>query len=86
MCRLFKPGDRVQLRSGGPIMEVIKYAICYSPWLGNYTSNDIVECVWYDPDEGRKKGRFHQKNLVKTTLHYPLLSSKGRSSNLRSTG
>lgn len=25
MTRLFKPGDRVILKSGGPIMEVIKY-------------------------------------------------------------
>lgn len=65
MTRLFKPGDRVILRSGGPVMEVLDYALEYKPLLGPVISNHKVRCVWYDPVEGRKTGIYHQKSLEK---------------------
>lgn len=67
MIRLFKPGDRVQLKIGGPVMEVMKYVTKVSPILGVYESNYQVECVWFDPEEGRKTAVFHQNSLVKAS-------------------
>lgn len=61
MIRLFKPGDRVQLKIGGPVMEVMRYVA-----VDNEVSSTRVECSWYDPDEGRKTKVFHQNSLFKT--------------------
>lgn len=61
MIRLFRPGDRVQLKVGGPVMEVMKYVT-----VDNEVSSTQVECAWYDPDEGRKTRIFHQNSLLKT--------------------
>lgn len=63
MVRFLRAGDRVQMRSGGPVMEVVKYATETKLWIGSYTSEELVECVWYD-EKGRQKDIFHQKNLV----------------------
>ena len=60
MIRFFRPGDRVQLKSGGPVMEVMRYAS-----EDNKLSSTQVECVWYDPDEGRKCKIFHQNSLCR---------------------
>ncbi|GAA0892730.1 hypothetical protein GCM10009122_24090 [Fulvivirga kasyanovii] len=76
MKRYFKPGDRVQLRSGGPVMEVIKYVEGKDFLLGTSTSNHKVLCVWYDKVEGRKEGVFHQNSLIKTKWPVRFLSNK----------
>lgn len=65
MIRLFKPGERVQLKSGGPVMEVIKYNVESHPLLGNTVSTTRVECSWYSAEEGRKTKVFHQNMLQK---------------------
>ena len=67
MVRYFKPGDRVELRSGGPKMEVLKYILKHDPVAGNYLSEYEVECVWYNKEGGRKTDVFHQNTLVKVS-------------------
>ncbi len=57
MERLFKKGDVVILRSGGPKMTVDSYA-----WHGNYESNDQVICYWFDKND-RRDGKFHHDTL-----------------------
>lgn len=78
MIRLFKPGDRVQLKIGGPAMEVMRYIAA-----NNEVSSTHVECSWYDPDEGRKAKIFHQNSLFKTnwtkTHPLPMAPDKSRS-------
>jgi len=46
--RKFKAGDRVQQKSGGPVMEVIKYAMDHLPLGGETYSDHHVVCAWYD--------------------------------------
>ncbi len=65
-AKKFKPGDRVQLRSDGRIMEVIKYVNKFSILIGNYVSEDEVECVWYE-NGVRKSVVFNQKNLTRAS-------------------
>ena len=67
MGKLFKPGDRVELKTGGPVMQVIKYVAEESPILGMHESNHKVQCVWYDPEFGRKTDVFHQNSLTKVS-------------------
>lgn len=76
MTRLFKPGDRVMLKSGGPVMEVLDYVLEENPLLGVYVSSQKVKCVWYDPEEGRKIGEFHQRSLRKTHGPMHIISSR----------
>lgn len=64
-ARLFKPGDRVQQKSGGPIMEVTKYVIDHLPLGGEIYSDHHVECVWYDEEKNRHKDVFDQRTLFK---------------------
>ncbi|WP_157493879.1 DUF2158 domain-containing protein [Fulvivirga imtechensis] len=72
MNRLFKPGDRVVLRSGGPVMEVLNYVLEYKPFLGPMLSNHKVRCVWYDPIEGRRTAIYHQRSLQKAYEPIPV--------------
>ena len=65
MTRLFKPGDRVRLKSGGPVMEVIKYIETKELIAGYAVSNSKVLCVLYSKNEGRTKRVFHQYRLSK---------------------
>ncbi len=65
MKRLFKPGDRVRQKSGGPIMEIIKYVEESNVLLGKNVSSNKVLCVWYEPVYGRKTSVFHQRGLSK---------------------
>lgn len=67
MVKLFKPGDKVELKTGGPVMQVIKYVAEEHPVLGMYESNYKVQCVWYDPEFGRKTDIFHQNSLTKAS-------------------
>ncbi|MCB0430084.1 MAG: DUF2158 domain-containing protein [Flavobacteriales bacterium] len=64
MIRIFKPGDRVQLKSGGPVMIVQRYAREHHPLIGWYEDDHAVECSWYDRD-GYHKDVIHQNHLVK---------------------
>lgn len=73
--RKFKPGDRVQLRFDGKIMEVLKYVTKHNPLIGNYVSEFEVECVWYENGE-RKSAVFNQKNLTKASKPFGLFVSK----------
>jgi len=68
MQRYFKPEERVQLRSGGPVMEVMKYAEEKHMLFGVFVSNVRVLCVWYDRHEGRKEGVFHQNSLMRARI------------------
>jgi len=63
---MFKPGDRVQQKSGGPVMHVLKYAREYNPILGEFENGSTVVCSWYSKD-GYRKEKFHQKTLIKVT-------------------
>lgn len=63
---LFNPGDRVQLRSGGPVMIVQKYPLKHSVLFGWYVDDKTVECTWYDTEKGFQKRHFLQRNLVKS--------------------
>ena len=65
--RIFKPGDRVQLRNGGPVMEVMKYAEIQSRIFGKKVSDYLVECAWYDQTRGRQTSIFHQNGLIKVS-------------------
>ncbi len=65
--RLFKSGDRVMKKNGGPVMQVIRYVSKDGRSNGAYTH--YVECSWYDDEEKRhRKGVFHQYSLFKTSM------------------
>ena len=64
MNRLFRPGDRVQLKHGSPVMEVMKYEMEKSPLSGEVFSDHELSCVWYENGE-RKTGVFDQRTLFK---------------------
>ena len=65
LIRLFKPGERVQLKTGGPIMIVQKYIHEYNPLIGWHENNNAVECTWIDAEKEYHKKVFHQRNLAK---------------------
>jgi uncharacterized protein YodC (DUF2158 family) len=70
MTRLFKKGNRVQYKSGGPIMEVLKYVEKKNPLQDRSVSNHWVKCVWYDKNFERKEAVFHQNSLNR--VHWPV--------------
>lgn len=76
MTRLFKPGDRVILKPGGPVMEVLEYVLEDNPLVGVHLSNQKLRCVWYDKEGERKTGVFHQRSLTKaySSTHLPFLN------------
>lgn len=64
--RKFLPGDRVQQKKGGPVMEVIKYVTDRDMLTGTTHSDINVECVWFE--EGtRHTGVFDQRSLFKVS-------------------
>lgn len=76
MARYFQPGDRVQLKHGGPEMEVVKYACEPSFYTGLSVSSDYAVCAWHDRDTGeRKEDIVHQRNLAKVKPKKPFLPS-----------
>ena len=77
MVRLFKAGDRVQNKSGGPVMVVQRYARDYNKWIGWYESECFVECSWYDLKEGYKSTVVHQMNLMKVQLKKKIPEKQG---------
>ena len=68
MVREFIAGDRVQLKHGGPTMEIIKYVTEHQFGVGTIYSDHDVECVWYTNAE-RKKDVFDQRTLFKIEKH-----------------
>jgi len=52
--KMFKSGDQVQLKSGGPIMTVEHYA-----------SEKAVLCIWFEKGEGDKKSATFNEDTLK---------------------
>ena len=67
IVRKFKPGDRVELKKGGPIMEVLQYELEEKPFLGKIFSNEKVKCVWYE-NGVRNTQVFNQNVLTKSNV------------------
>lgn len=63
--RLFKQGDRVQKKTGGPVLTVQRYINEYNPWIGWHKSKNTVECSFWHSRKGYQKILLHQNNLVK---------------------
>ncbi len=62
MIRMFKPGEKVRKRSGGPVMQVIRYINKNTLEPGTCH----VECSWYDKEDRKfRKKVFHQYSLEK---------------------
>ncbi len=72
MVRYFKPGDKVQLKSGGPIMTVLKYIEEKEPLVGTVESDQFVECEWFDKD-GPHREVFNQNALIKVNPNSRIL-------------
>lgn len=77
MIKLFKPGDKVQVHNGGPVMTVQRYALKHTPWNGTHESDCEVECSWYDLKTGHRSGIFHQLTLTKVHSNYQPQSKQG---------
>ncbi len=67
ITRLFKPGDRVQKRSGGPVMIVQRYARKYSLLTDWHEDHNSVECTWLDSKEGYQRKCFLSRNLMRAS-------------------
>jgi uncharacterized protein YodC (DUF2158 family) len=72
--KLFKQGDTVQLKSGGPVMTIDEYEIWHDIMSGfvNKTAQpsyvtEVVKCTWFDKNI-RKFGKFHQNLLKKVDV------------------
>lgn len=65
MSQLFKPGDRVMRREGGPVMEVIRYV----QHEGAHGAPDSfkVECAWYDSRKGKMTDVCNEVSLMHAT-------------------
>lgn len=66
MVHIWKSGDRVESKNGGPVMEVINYIEEHNILVGKVISDHIVLCSWYDKD-GHHQDTFHQHTLMKST-------------------
>ena len=76
MVRYFKPGDKVQLKNGGPVMTVLKYIEEKEAFVGTIESDEFVECEWFD-EKGPHREVFNQNALLKVEP-----SSKSQASGL----
>jgi uncharacterized protein YodC (DUF2158 family) len=61
--RKFKPGDKVRHHKGGPAMQVLNYIFEYNPWVGNYLSDEQVECFWFE--DGHRMARVFRQQVLK---------------------
>ena len=52
--QMFKVGDEVQLKSGGPIMTVAQYS-----------GEKMVTCIWFEGGKGDKKSDSFVENTLK---------------------
>ena len=64
MARYFKPGDKVQLKNGGPLMTVLKYIEVKEPLVGTVESDEFLACEWFDK-EGPHRDVFNQNALIR---------------------
>ena len=55
----FKPGDEVELKSGGPRMTVLQSYV----HNGRGNNHDYAECQWYE------KGEYKKNVFLKSSLH-----------------
>ena len=62
MPKLFKKGDVVVLKSGGPKMTVEKYSQDVG-WDYSKESDDRVICNWFDSDIKLQSREFNQETL-----------------------
>jgi uncharacterized protein YodC (DUF2158 family) len=51
-----KAGDKVRLKSGGPLMTVV--AVNQTPDGGR-----VIVCVWFDHDHNEKRGQYPESAL-----------------------
>jgi uncharacterized protein YodC (DUF2158 family) len=58
MADVFKPGDVVQLKSGGPIMTVLEVG------ADSYTGKPMVWCTWFDDKKKRENDAFPPQALT----------------------
>lgn len=70
--RKFKPGNRVQPKAGGPVMEVIKYVTEHRVFVGDVYSDHDVLCVWYDDNKDRHEEVFDQRCLFRIEKEHAL--------------
>lgn len=64
MSKFFKVGDTVRQKSGGPVMEVLRYLQDYSD-LSDKTRKKLVLCTWKGPNGEWFERAFHQNELEK---------------------
>lgn len=69
--RKFHPGDRVQSKTGGPIMEVVKYVTEHHRWGDVFSDHDVL-CVWYDENKDRHEQVFDQRSLFRLEKEHSL--------------
>lgn len=74
--RKFKTGDRVHRKSGGPVMEVVKYPLEHQALAGDFQSVHDVLCVWFDKNGERHKEVFDQRTLFKLETDHGLFTVK----------
>ncbi|HHH49482.1 MAG TPA: DUF2158 domain-containing protein [Saprospiraceae bacterium] len=66
IVRKFKPGDWVEHKLGGPVMEVLRYEVERKALVGEIINERDVKCVWYENGE-RKTKVFDQRTLKKSS-------------------
>ena len=76
MKRRFKKGDEVQLKTGGPVMNVVTYMLVSDIVAGSYLSLNEVVCTWDDPKKGKQTGIFSQDQLELAEKKMPLYMTK----------
>jgi uncharacterized protein YodC (DUF2158 family) len=64
---MFRPGDVVRLKSGGPALTVeeARGVGCLHPATGAYPGQECL-CAWFDPDDGLMRSVFNANALEKT--------------------
>lgn len=63
MEKIFKLGDTVRLKSGGPLMTVDGFGSkpSFNGVGGGF--NGKIKCVWFDSSDKRETAEFHQDAL-----------------------
>lgn len=65
MGQIFKTGDVVVLKSGGPQMTVEKYKFELVDMYSSRISDHIVWCTWFDNESKLVRHEFEQESLMK---------------------